>query len=315
MADRIAVRCDGTSAHGAGHVARCLPISEALIRRGLDVRFVGHYDGLARWLLEQHGATFVAPGRGPCGLRPEQWAGALVDLYLEDGRETEVCALAGVLPIATPGEASRCAESGLWIDYHVASRPEASERRLGGPAFAPLDRRFVAARRPRPDAKEILVTVGGSDRFDAIAVEFCHAASTVFPDARIHAAPRIAEGLSGRVLPLPAPVELVSVAREIDIAVTAAGMTVYELASAGIACVAAVLADNQRIVADGCGLTGIAIPVDGQAPDLGEAAQEGLRALRDPETRATVAAAGQRILDGRGAERIADALVRAWARA
>jgi spore coat polysaccharide biosynthesis predicted glycosyltransferase SpsG len=68
------------------------------------------------------------------------------------------------------------------------------------------------------------------------------------------------------------------------------------------------LAPNQRRVARGCESSGIAQVAEAR-PRAIEAA---LRELRDPDRRAHLAAAGRAMVDGRGAERAAAALLERW---
>lgn len=309
-APRIAVRCDGGERIGAGHVGRCVPVAQALRARGAEVTFVGSYDGVARSLIERSGAPVEPPQRGPCGLTPEDWSAALVDLYL-DG-EREICELAATLPVATLGEASRCPHAGLWIDYHLGSSPESSERRLGGPAYVPVDPRLAGIARPPGPVRTVLVVAGASAQVAPTAAKLAEAVAELFPEARILAPAQVAAHAACEVTALPQPVDLGAVARETDLAVTAAGMTSYELMSAGVPVVAVALVENQRVVIDGCSATGAALAVNGidgdPLPDLRAA----LARLAEPSERAALSAAGTRLVDGHGAERVATALFDAW---
>ena len=115
---RLAVRCDGGGAVGAGHVARCLPLADAFARRGWSVAFVGRFEGLAAWLIERAGLRTESPVAGiACGVEPARWTAGIVDSYVLDA--AEVCELAAQIPIATLAEAMRCDEAGILIDYHL----------------------------------------------------------------------------------------------------------------------------------------------------------------------------------------------------
>lgn len=308
---RIAIRCDGGQAIGAGHVGRCVPVALALRDRGSEVVFVGAFDGVAAWLLQRAAFEIRPPGDRPCGLRASDWTGAVVDLYLSDG-EQEVCALAGELPVATLGEATRCTTSGIWVDYHVGSPDEAGPRRLGGPAYAPLDPRFAAARRGRPDVERILVSAGASTMFGDLPPRMADAAAAAFPDAEVVAPRAVAAAATRAVTPLASPFDLAELASSIDLAVVGAGMTTYELACAGVPTVAVGLVENQRIVIDGCRTTGIALAVDGVSGDPIPAVAAALDTLHDRVSREALSRAGARTVDGRGADRIANALLAAW---
>src|SRR3954468_11287234 len=127
----VAFRCDGDDTLGAGHVGRCLPIAAAFAAQGWAPVFVGRYEGLAAWLLERAGLP-VRPsaedGGAPCGLDPAAWDAAVVDLYGAD--VDEVCALATRIGVLTLGEATRCPDAGLWVDYHLDRRAEPPTARV-----------------------------------------------------------------------------------------------------------------------------------------------------------------------------------------
>lgn len=295
---RIGIRCDGGARIGAGHVGRCAPVADALRSRGAHVAFVGEYDGTAEWLLERRRSTTRPPVEGHgCGLDPADWDAAIVDLYLPDG-EREICELAEQMPIATIGEATRCATSGIWVDYHVGSAPEAGPRRLGGPQYLPLDPRFTDARRPRDTIRRVLVSTGASSQFADVSSRLVEATAAAFPDAEI-------------VAPTP-PFDLAHLAPSIDLAVVSAGMTTYELASAGIPLVAVALVENQRIVLDGCRGSGIALAADGIDRDPLPDVVQALTQMQDAGLRSEVAATAMATVDGAGAQRVADSLLAAW---
>lgn len=311
-ATRIAVRCDGGDRIGAGHVGRCIPVAQALYRRGADVAFVGSFDGVARTLLERSGVLMNPPQNGPCGLAAAQWSAALVDLYLDGAQE--VCELTRELPVATLGEASRCPDAGIWIDYHLGSPPESSEHRLGGPAYIPTDPRLARIAQPADTVRTVLVAAGASARLAPTAAKLAGAVAEAFPQARILAPAQVAARATCDVDALPQTFDLGVVAREIDLAVTAAGMTSYELMSAGVPVIAVGLVENQRVVIDGCSATGAAVPVNGIDDDPLPHLRIALARLADTSERAVLAATGARLVDGGGAERIAAALLGAWRR-
>lgn len=312
MAESVVIRCDGGDSVGAGHVSRCLPIAQALEARGVDVRFAGDFDGVAAWMLGRHGAKVEPLVQGPCGIDPRRWAGAVVDLYLADG-SAHICELAAEIPVATIGEAARCADAGLWIDYHAGATPGATDRRLGGPTFAPVDPRFAATRRKRAEVRRILVMAGASNMFGDTPARIADAVAESFADDEVVAPASIADATERAVSPLPTPFDLAEIAPGIDLAVVAAGMTTYELVSAGIPLVAIALVENQRVVIDGCRASGIALPVDGIGRDPLPELAAALARLQEPELRARLSDRGTTILDGHGADRIADALLAAWA--
>lgn len=307
---RLAIRCDGGATLGAGHVARCRPVATAFADAGWEVTFVGRIEGFARWLVDEAGLPVSAPSPAPapCGVAVDRFDAAIVDLY-----DADVCPLAEALPVATPGEAARCAAAGVHVDYHLdrAQAPD-GPRLLSGPRYAPVHPAFVGARRPRDRVEHVLVTLGGSDAASTLGGPVAAAAARAFPDAAILAAHGIPVPPGTRVAPLPQPATLVEPARTADVAVAAAGMTAYELACAGVPMVAVVIADNQRRVGAALASGGIAPVVDGRDGVDATALHAALARLRGAEVRARQAAAGMAAVDGDGARRIAVALQERW---
>jgi UDP-2,4-diacetamido-2,4,6-trideoxy-beta-L-altropyranose hydrolase len=303
----IAIRCDGHEQLGAGHVARCLPIAIALREVGLAPVLVGRYGGLGAWLAQRSGLPVREPDEAsPCGVDPRTCAAALVDSYALG--EEELCELAGALPIATVAEARRCPGAGVWIDYHLDRLgEEPTDRVLPGPAFAPLDPALAGRARPGREVREVLLTVGGSSAVRELLPLLAEEARAAFPGARLLVA-------SGADLPgddverLPFPASLLAAVARVDAAVSAAGLTAYELACAGVPALVIPVAGNQRRVADGCRATGVALVAEPAAADL----RAGLAELADPGVRERLADAGRRVFDGGGAARSARALTTRW---
>lgn len=250
---KVAIRCDGDAQVGAGHVARCLPLAQAFAERGHEVWFSGRFDGFPARML----------GDFPRGDLREAEA-VIVDSYEQQDLPD--------VPLATIGEARRY-PGAVWIDYHLDrlhDEPTATE--LPGPRFAPVDPRFAQAGRARDPIERVLVTVGASAAAQALLPELTEQAAT-------HGEVVVAQGEP-----------LLDLVEEVDAAICGAGMTAYELASAGLPLVLVQLAENQRRVVEGMLREDVAAPV--------------LRA--GPNRR------GMELFDGRGAARAAEALETRW---
>lgn len=310
-ATSIAFRCDGDERSGAGHVGRCLPLAVALARLGCAVSFVGVYEGLAGWLLARAGVDVRAPDPGsPCGVAPERWGAAVVDSYRI--APAEICALAAELPLLTLAEANRCPTRGILLDYHLDTAERTSARLLAGPSFAPLCPAFAGAGRAGADVRTVLVSAGGSSLARELLDAAVPAVSTVFPQADILVAGgselRL-QATSPRVIALPSPSALIDVVARVDLAVTAAGLTAYELACAGIPQLAIAIAPNQRRVVRALLGAGLAPCLDLLGSDSLADLPHALEALRQPGPRRRLSERGRSLLDGGGAGRAASAFV------
>jgi RimJ/RimL family protein N-acetyltransferase len=273
----VVFRCDGDDRIGAGHVSRSLRIAQAFAGAGAEVLFAGRYEGVAASLLEEAGLPAVAPAADrPCGV-PGGARAAIVDSYELPAAELE--ALAGELALAMISDGGPAPRGATVLAYHLGSHAD-----VAGPAYAPVDPRFAAARRPR-GFERALVSVGGG-RADPELVRRVEKAAAALG----------IEVLSGRE-----PGGLVERARAADVAVTAAGFTPYELACAGVPTAIVVAADNQLAVARAFTAAGLAL------------AFEQLERLSDPGVRDSLAAAGPATIDGYGSFRARDALAACFA--
>jgi spore coat polysaccharide biosynthesis predicted glycosyltransferase SpsG len=102
------------------------------------------------------------------------------------------------------------------------------------------------------------------------------------------------------------PLELGSLMRGSGLAVSAAGGTVGELAALGVPAVIAVVAENQRLGADAAARDDWCRAVPADAAALADAAA---MLWHDPPGRAAMAARARDIVDGRGVDRVVDALL------
>jgi hypothetical protein len=288
----------------------------AFARLGFDVRFVGAYQGLASWLLARAGADAQAPDPdAPCGVPVEQHDAVVLDSYLL--APAAICELALALPLVTLAEAHRCRTRGILLDYHLDRSEPTSRRLLPGPSYAPLDPAFAGAGRAGAEILRVLITLGGSSPARALLTALVPMVESVFADAEIllagGSAPYAHGASTSHVVSLPSPSALVDHVPGIDLAVTAAGLTAYEMACAGVPQVAIAIAANQRRVARGLSERGVADCLDLLGGDSLEQLPSVLERLRDPGTRARRAAHGMQTFDGHGAQRAAIALAERFA--
>lgn len=306
----IVFRCDGDERIGAGHVARCVPLAAAFGRLGWTVSFAGVYAGLASWLLERAAMNVRAPDpETPCGVTAKRFDAAVIDSYLI--AEPAICDLAGALPVITLAEANRCPTRGILLDYHLDRTEQPGPRLLAGPSFAPLCPAFAGAGRAGAEVRKVLLTAGGSLPARELLAHAVPCVSAVFPDAEIVVAgsPQLETfGAFARVVELPSPSALVDVVADIDLAVTAAGLTAYEMACAGVPQVAIAIAPNQRRVVSGLRRNGLAPCLDLIGGDSLADLPSALARLTDAGARQRLSERGRSVFDGWGALRAATAL-------
>jgi UDP-2,4-diacetamido-2,4,6-trideoxy-beta-L-altropyranose hydrolase len=208
-------------------------------------------------------------------------------------------------------------------DY--AGRTNGATRFLLGPQYALLRPEFAArrparVRPPRQPAERLLITLGGADPHN-VSQRLLEALPRlgdsglktvlVIGPANPHRETLAALAPSLGVEIVVDPPDLVGLMLDADLAVSSASTSFWELACLGVPALVVVTADNQRAVA-------LAAANAGAALVLGESNRLDPRDLTtaitalaaDPERRQRMSDAGRKLVDGKGAERVAAAVAR-----
>ena len=344
---RVAVRADASSAIGTGHVLRAMAVFEPLRRSGGTVVFVcreapGHLIDLvgergfaARAIpddpdpLRDAAATRAALAPDVAGGGPFDWL--WVDHYGLDRRFEEAVGDAARAVAVMDDLADRPHAARLLVDpAHPADRasvhdglvPEGALR-LVGPDYVPLRAEFTEAgppvRTPGEPVRRVLVTLGGNDPLDTTGLvldaldtpELAHLALDVTAGT---SNPRL-EALRARAARMPnvalhvqhpRPSGLMAAAQ---LCVGAGGTTSWERCYMGLPTLGLVLADNQVAFMAELERLGVVRSL-GWANRLGASVlrDEIVRAIGDGAWRAGCTERGRTVVDGRGVQRILDAL-------
>lgn len=346
MRETLYIRADADAEMGAGHVMRCLAIARAWMGRGgevvvlakaLEPRLAERLQGLGLRLHELPGAwpdpgdldavravlgAEAATGRPP-------WL--VLDGYHFDAAYMEAVVRTGAGLCVVDDLADR-----PFFPAHLVVNPNCYAPRLryagppglrvlAGSDYVLLREEFLALG-PRPEATaarpggRLLVTMGGGEAF-AVLGELLDILAGVLVD-NLHV--RLAAGFSCRhvgelralAAAQPYRCEVLGAVENMapllhwaDGAVSAAGGTAWELAYAGLPAALVVLADNQARIAAALSGRGAALFL-GHAPGLSRAAVAGAveRLMTDAALRRRLVAAGKRVVDGRGPERVVSAM-------
>ena len=331
---RVAFRIDGASAIGLGHLRRCLALAQAL--RALGVESLVQLDGddRALALAMTAGLEVSAVAWGDDLRAIGEWCGRLrasalvVDSYAFSSDDLRALVAAGRPVIVFSDTADRELPVDVVINGAVGAerlgyRGSPHTRYLLGPRYLALQPEFAEAapRTIHDHLQRALLTIGGADpgRLTARLIRWAIAglgavtldvvAGPLVDDvASIREAVR---SVPGRVTLHESPKHLRDLMLAADLAITGGGQTVYELAAIGTPMVAIRLAENQRLNVEAMRDAGVIEYAGG----VDDAALESVLVATlaavgaDPRRRAEMSQRGRDLVDGRGAARLARALV------
>lgn len=310
---------DSGAGVGLGHLARCGAIASELRGRGWDVTVMTPGQAVA-----SGGADAVLAGQDLAALtaaiaerhRPV----VIVDSYrLSRGDYATARGAAALLAVFSddPAEVPPCdiVVNGVPGAETLGYDRDSGTHYLLGAAYFPLRAGFrdVPAKTIAPAVRTVLVTAGGEDVHGLLGT-FAQAAYDSYPEAAVTA---VTGG--GTVAPLPArvavrtaPPDYPRLVSGADVIVCGAGQALVEAAAAGTPAVAVLLGPDQRhqhaaVLHAGACVDGGAWTLD-RARHL-EVLRGALAQIGGAERRAGMSRRGRALVDGRGAARIADAIV------
>ena len=322
---------------GLGHLRRCLALARAWARDGAAIAFVAPGAGAS---LDRAGPELLAAGAARVDVAEIDWTRdadaaralggadvAVVDSYRASPALVRSLAARAGRVVAIDDLADRPLPAHVVINGGIAAESLGYARRpdtryLLGPRYALIDPRFAdePMRVPRPAVRSVLVALGGAPSPDTVAAAL-DAVREAVPDATVDvvAGPFGARGgldvageATGRARADRIEVhgdvpDMRPLMRAADLAVTGAGVTLYELAATGTPAVVVEVADNQAPNASGFAAAGAALRA-GRSGDRG--LRDGIaaavaRLAGDPALRAALAARARMLVDGRGALRAA----------
>jgi len=335
--NRVAVVCDVGSRIGVGHAMRCLALSEELLRRGCTVSFVCDAHEVS-WVADRIRSLGVGltPAPEAVSLLPSVLAGQGADTVVFDSYRLPTSVYDEVRATATTmafvdGE-TRGAVADLLLDQNFGASAEqlgdtGGARVLAGIEFAVL-RDDVLARRPDSaprargaDVPQVLAFFGGTDAFGVGPYVARALARTERPFDATFVAPSTAlreriQAVSlhpGQSIAVSGPTSgLSELIASADVVVCAAGTSMWEVFALG-ACVGLVcVADNQELAYEAVIDRGVGMGVgrlDQIRRDVSAPVPVLRRLLEDEGLRSRLAETAWGMVDGRGKQRVVDALL------
>lgn len=321
----VNIYTEGSGLSGYGHISRCMALSQALEEYGVSPFFIINAGKDLKFPLKKTRHIFLNwPEKLKClpynGSKPrisvidsykaglqcyrEITAKSDVTLYLDDFKRLNYPS--GIILNASFGPASRCRQDKkgrLW---------------LFGPRYALLRKEFWKNRPGdiNKKAKNIIVLFGGHNIF-AFRPDLVSGLSRDFRDKKITVVlpekvkvPESCRRPNVKVVFSPRTPRLIRLMRDADVAISAGGQTLYELAALGVPTIAMILADNQSgnvLSLKKAGFLKNAGNINGT--DLGKTLCAILKKL-DYKQRLAMRRCGRACVDARGARRVAKILLK-----
>jgi UDP-2,4-diacetamido-2,4,6-trideoxy-beta-L-altropyranose hydrolase len=339
----ILIRADAGPRHGFGHVMRCLALAQAAADAGCSVAWaIAECPEGARARLATEGIVPIAiealPGSPEdavatvAAARHAQASSIILDGYhfTPDYQDLLTSANARVLYLDDNGIFPRYpAQLILNQNPYAATKlypGKADEDLLLGPPYLLLRREFRQTHARHEDdvvpsdSRRIIVTFGGCDgagwtdrAISALSTVTAHRLHITVVigagNARREAIAKAAAASPHHVSLVANPPDMATLMRHADLVVSAAGTTVWELATLGMPAVILPVADNQLRIAETMDALGVvqSLGWHEQATEADLAAAVGAL-LDDEPRRKAMATAGRHLVDGQGADRVIRAL-------
>jgi spore coat polysaccharide biosynthesis predicted glycosyltransferase SpsG len=327
----IGIRCDAGPRTGVGHLVRCVALAEELVARGVGVRFLSDLGGLewAEAQLAQRGLPWHPPPFDEVGLvaAVERLGldALIVDSYTLPPLHSIAVRRTGRTVLAIVDGDFRGQTADIYVDQNLDAAIDVD----GAIGLAGLDYALLrgSVRQLRPlsapvhtgsRTAKVVAFFGGTDAYRAApAVAALLAQTGVAFDATIIGATEelrrelhALEAGPGQRFDIIAPTDdLPKLLAGADLAVSASGTSTWELLCLGLPSALVWVVDNQILGYERTIARGYAAGI-GQLGNLDAGSVMTLRGLlTDANARTALAAKAWAAVDGRGVERVADALL------
>lgn len=311
---RVGFRADAGPGIGVGHLMRCLALAEEFVARGVEVVMLGDLGGLA-WAERQvsaRGLTLLAaPPDLVLAVGELALDAVVLDSYSLDPACSAALRRAGVPVLAIVDGDARGQDADLYLDQNLGAEAE-DARWMCGPSYVLLRNDVRALGRPTAGAgrtPEVLCFFGGTDAGGAAPV-----AARLLADSGVpHTATIVTSSpLPPHIRTIAPTDDLPKLAVASDLVVTACGSAVWEMLHLAVPMALVWVAENQRASYQRIVDAGLAVGL-GHIDDVRANPSAAVGALRpllsDPRFRTALAARGSSVIDGKGRERVADAVL------
>jgi spore coat polysaccharide biosynthesis predicted glycosyltransferase SpsG len=309
---RVLFRAPAGPRRGFGHLVRCRSLARALgVRPLIAIRGGQPARAAARAL----GCDVIEGAPAAVIARVAPQVVVVDDPIASNARRWIACARrAGCRVVTVHDLGLGACEGDLVVDGSIVRAARRGVTFLSGPSFALLDPAFASPLRAvrHPRAPRVLVALGGGPRA-VLAYSIAKAVGREVPWTCIRIAGGFAVPSAGDRNRIVWTGPLNGLAGELaacDVAVVGGGVSLYEACARGVAAVGVPVVVPQRPTVRGFVAAGAALGDASAAPDAERVARDVVRLLRQPALRTALAGQGRKLVDGRGAGRVAEAIRR-----
>lgn len=326
---KVILRADAGVEDGTGHVMRCLTIAQELRDREHEVQLLSKLDGV-EWLgrlVEEIGIPHLEAKAGDLA---EEAIDTSVDVVVVDSYSIAASDIAflneriPVMAVIDGDDRGIVASAYLDSNLEVAPYPAGvAERVLGGVGYTLIRRELRDLRRSSgrrlPAAPTVLCIMGGTDPRGAmprVAVSLRnlpeHIALILVTAPQWQDEVRASVASRANTIVLPPTSSLDVLLKRADIVVSATGTTAWDVCTIGVPAVFVAVVDNQRSGLRAIVEAGLALGIDA-SEDLTAIDAVGdhvSRLIADEALREIHVTRCRELFDGRGVERVVDALER-----
>lgn len=333
---KVAFRADGGEGIGLGHLTRCMALAEAFKAKDVSSYFICRDDVTSTKLLRDQGylvhtipvGASVSDEMKKCLAWIQDADIIIVDTYHYTQDMFEELVKKGKFVVSIDDKMERRQPVHLVIGNAYATREHygpllpADAELVSGPQYLPLRRLF----QPRPKYKadrqleRILVTMGGEDPHNVtkqvieelesypspLTIDVLLGAAYVHSTNFMNRNSKHTYELHQNIQNLP------ELFQQVDAAVTAPGMTLWELAASGMPMIVIQTADNQNGVVGYVQKHQLALVLGWYREVTPEKMSKALSSFEDLEVRQGYSHRCQNSVDGLGADRLAEKVLKAY---
>ena len=320
----ILFRADGNKKLGLGHIVRCLALADELKNNNpnLEVVFITKYDE-SKKIIEEKNYAVIDTNDEISQIRNFASGDTLfiTDFLDTDNQyisEIKKIASLSVLSIDNNTKLKRI-EADIVINANVFDEGEkkiiGSTRYFLGPKYMILRKEFEDAykeeKKIKDNAEAILVMFGGTDP-EGYTIKVVDALKNIRAQINLILGPglsysdKLNEVLSktdGKFDLLVNPKNIIEIMKNADMAITAAGIALYELATLGIPSIAIPQAKHQEDIAEAFEKSGACINL-GVSPDSKLISESTIRLMENELLREQLSENAKIFVDGKGIERV-----------